>query len=63
MNLNEMTVIKLYELHYISRDFFFEQILGCGQWTIAEEGIERFCFYIECAAGRKNYDYYIPTYV
>ncbi|MDT2404422.1 hypothetical protein P7D43_18815 [Enterococcus avium] len=62
MDLDEMTVIKMYELHYITRDFFLEQILGCGQRTIAEEGIRRFCFYIELAAGRTNRDYYIETY-
>lgn len=62
MDLNEMTVIKLYELHYISRDFFLEQILGCGQRTIAVEGIERFCFYLERSAGRVTYDYFVIPY-
>lgn len=59
MDINEMTLIKLYELHYISRDFFLEQILGCGQRTIAEEGIDRFKFYIEREAGRIGYDYFV----
>lgn len=34
--MDEMTLIKLYELHYIDRAFFLEQILGCGQRTVAE---------------------------
>lgn len=62
MNLNEMTVIKLYELHHISLDFFLEQILGCGQWTIAEEGIDRFTFYVKREAGRVNYNYFVVPY-
>lgn len=62
MDNNEMTLIKLYELHYISRDFFLEQILGCGQRIIAEEGIDRFKFYLEREAGRIEYDYFIIPY-
>lgn len=57
-----MTLIKLYELHYIDRDYFLEQILGCGQRTIAEEGINRFCFYLERSAGRVIYDYFVIPY-
>lgn len=60
--MDDMTLIKLYELHYIDRAFFLEQILGCGQRTIAEEGIERFCFYLERSAGRIHYDYYVIPY-
>ena len=63
MGPNEMTVIKLYELHYITRDFFLEQILGCGQRTIAEEGLNRFKFYLERQAARITYDYYVIPYI
>lgn len=62
MDLNDMTMIKLYELHYITRDFFLEQILGCGQRTIAEEGIDRFMFYLDLSAGRTENCYYIAPY-
>lgn len=62
MDLNEMSLIKLYELGYISRDFFLEQILGCGQRTINQEGIDRFVFYLERSAGRVEYDYYLIPY-
>ncbi|MCB6916186.1 hypothetical protein LIZ91_06255 [Enterococcus avium] len=62
MDISEMTLIKSYELHYISRDFFLEQLLGCGQRTIAEEGIDRFKFYIEREAGRLDYDYFLIPY-
>jgi len=59
MDLNEMSLIKLYELGYISRVFFLEQVLGCGQRTIIKEGIDRFVFYLERSAGRVEYDYYL----
>lgn len=62
MNWNEMTVIKQYELGYLTLETFMELLLGCGQRTIAEEGFDRFCFYIEKEAGRNPYDYYITTY-
>jgi hypothetical protein len=62
MDVNAMTLIKLYELHYISREFFLEQILGCGQRTLNEEGIDRFVFYLERSAGRVKYDYYLIPY-
>lgn len=62
MDIDEMTLIKLYELRYIPRDFFLEQILGCGQQIIAEEGIDRFKFYIERQGGRIKYDYYLIPY-
>ena len=62
MDIDEMNLIKLYELRYISREFFLEQILGCGQRTINEEGINRFVFYLERSAGRVKYDYYLIPY-
>ena len=62
MDLNNLNLIKQYELGNISRDFFLEQVLGCGQQTIAEEGIERFCFYLERSAGRVSYDYFVIPY-
>lgn len=43
--IDTMSVTKLYELGYISRTFFFEQLLGCGQQTLAAEGETRFCFF------------------
>lgn len=49
--IDEMTLIKMYEFGYISRKFFLEQLLGCGQQTIATEGEARFTFYIERESG------------
>jgi hypothetical protein len=60
--MDEMTLIKMYELGYLSREFFLEQLLGCGQRTLAAEGLARFCFYIERSADRIPYDYYIIPY-
>lgn len=57
-----MTVIKQYELGYLTLEIFMKLLLGCGQRTIAEEGLNRFCFYIEKEAGRIPYDYYIVPY-
>lgn len=62
MNWNDMTVIKQYELGYLTQEAFLELLLGCSQRTIAEEGFDRFCFYIEKEAGRNPYDYYIATH-
>lgn len=62
MDLNNLNLIKQYELGNISRDFFLEQVLGCGQQTLAEEGLDRFKFYLERSAGRIEYDYYIIPY-
>lgn len=60
--IDDMSIIKMYELGYISRGFFLEQILGCGERTIAEEGLDRFCFYLERSAERIHYDYFILSY-
>ncbi|MBO1139883.1 hypothetical protein FQS87_08235 [Enterococcus avium] len=57
-----MTLIKMYELGYIQQGVFLELLLGCGQRTIAEEGVERFKFYIERKAGRVSYDFYVIPY-
>ena len=46
-NLN---AIQLYELGYIDQDRFFNLFTGCGEQTVAEEGIERFLFYINLIA-------------
>lgn len=62
MNINEMNPIQLYEQAYLSKDQFVEALMGCGQMTIAEEGLDRFCFYIEVAAERKDLDYYIEKF-
>ncbi|MGO2638676.1 MAG: hypothetical protein ACTH9D_06600 [Enterococcus viikkiensis] len=58
-----MTLIKLYELAYIQRAYFLEQLLGCGQQIIAEEGLDRFKFYLERQAARITYDYYVIPYI
>lgn len=60
--IDNMSVIKLYELGFISRAFFFEQLLGSGQQTLAAEGETRVIFYIEREAGRHAYDYFILPY-
>ncbi|MGK0607266.1 hypothetical protein ACSFCM_18645 [Enterococcus gilvus] len=60
--VEQTALIKLYELIYLSRDFFLEQLLGSGQRTAAAEGLDRFCFYIERSTGRIPYDYYISAY-
>lgn len=58
-----MTLIKLYELGYIQRAYFLEQLLGCDQQIIAEEGLDRFKFYLERQAARITYDYYVIPYI
>lgn len=60
--IDTMSIIKRYELGYISRAFFFEQLLGSGQQTLAAEGEARLKFYIEREAGRHAYDYFILSY-
>ena len=57
--LRELNVIQLYEFKYIDQETFFNLITGAGQRTIAEEGIDRFKFYIEREAGRIGYDYFV----
>lgn len=57
--LRELNVIQLYEFKYIDQETFFNLITGAGQRTIAEEGIDRFKFYIEIEAGRIGYDYFV----
>lgn len=47
---NELNAIQLYELGYIDQNYFFDLFTGCGEQTIAEEGIDRFLFYINLIA-------------
>lgn len=46
----ELNAIQLYELRYIDQECFFNLFSGCGEQTIAEEGIDRFLFYINLIA-------------
>jgi len=62
MDLDELNIIKQYELGNIPLEFFLELILGCGQQTIAEEGLDRFTFYLERSAERIEYDHYVIPY-
>lgn len=68
MNLNELNTIKLYELKYIDQKSFFDRFTGCGEQTIAEEGIDRFLFYINLIAvidkaeHENNLGYFIIPY-
>jgi hypothetical protein len=70
MNLNSVTpyalrklnVIQLYEFKYIDQETFFNLITGAGQRTIAEEGLDRFKFYLEREAGRIEYDFFLTPY-
>lgn len=64
----ELNAIQLYELGYIDQDCFFDLFTGCGDQTIAEEGIDRFLFYINLIAasdktGHENdFGYFIVPY-
>lgn len=60
--LRELNVIQLYEFKYIDQETFFSLITGAGQRTIAEEGIDRFKFYLEREAGRIEHDYFLIPY-
>lgn len=76
MNLNEVSIIalrelspiKLYELKYIDQNCFFDLFTGCGEQTLAEEGIDRFLFYINLIAGsdkvghENDFGYFIVPY-
>lgn len=65
---NELNAIQLYELGYIDQNYFFDLFTGCGEQTIAEEGIDRFLFYINLSAvsdkaGHENdFGYFIVPY-
>lgn len=60
--LRELNVIQLYEFKYIDQETFFNLITGAGQRTIAEEGIDRFKFYLEREAGRIEHDFFLTPY-
>lgn len=64
--LSELNSIKLYELRYIDQATFFDLITGCGEQTIAEEGLDRFLFYLKLVANSekndKNFGYFIIPY-
>lgn len=60
--LRKLNVIQLYEFKYIDQETFFNLITGAGQRTIAEEGIDRFKFYLESEAGRIEHDFYLTPY-
>lgn len=62
VNLNEINVIKLYELKYINQETFFNLVTGCGEQTEYEEGLDRLVFYLELVANRNQYDYFIIPY-
>ena len=62
VNLNEINVIKLYELKYINQEAFFNLVTGCGEQTEYEEGLDRLVFYLELVANRNQYDYFIIPY-
>lgn len=57
LDLKEINVIKLYELKYINQQKFFDLITGCGEQTVAEEGIDRFLFYIKLEANSEKIDH------
>ena len=65
---SKLNAIQLYELGYIDQDRFFNLFTGCGEQTVAEEGIERFLFYINLIAhsdkvGHENdFAYFIIPY-
>lgn len=62
VNLNEINVIKLYELKYINQETFFNLVTGCGEQTEYEEGLDRLVFYLELVANINQYDYFIIPY-
>lgn len=68
MNLNECSVIKLYELKYIDQETFFSIVTGCGEQTEYEDGLDRLIYYLKLVANRdKNgnesmFEYFIPSY-
>lgn len=68
LDLNELNAIKLYELKYIDQTSFFDLITGCGEQTIAEEGINRLSFYLKLVANsereehRNDFSYFIIQY-
>lgn len=68
MNLNECSVIKLYELKYINQETFFSLVTGCGEQTEYEDGLDRLVYYLKLVANndltenKTMFDYFIPHY-
>lgn len=60
--MDNLTLIHSYELGYLSQETFFEQLLGSGQQLIAAEGLDSYCFYLECEAKLHDYHYFVQSF-